>query len=119
MWSVDHCTEQFRKLVYPAFSKRKGQDVHVVRRVQLFVKHSKYETTPLEAALKQAFGHKMLFPYQASNESLRTAVIAVSSSGSKAWVLSNYNTHAGRDRGPRYQRYRPGRPQDEIATWEA
>ncbi|ETI24750.1 hypothetical protein G647_04120 [Cladophialophora carrionii CBS 160.54] len=119
MWSVDHCTQQFQKLVQPAFSKRKGQDVHVIREVQLFVKHSKYETTPLETQLKQAFGDRTLFPKHRSEDRLKTAVIAVSSSGSRAWVLSNYNTHPGRGRGPPYQRYRPSRPRDEILTWEA
>lgn len=45
---------------------------------------------------------------------------AVSSSGSNAWLLPNYGTVNGKeDRGPKYQRYRPAKPLNELAVWEA
>lgn len=120
-WTVDQCIQTFQELVDPVYTKRKLQGLHSVRYVQLFVKHSKYETAPLERALKVAFDAKTrLFPANISHGRLKTAVTAVSSSGSNAWVLSNYATLPGQEgRGPRYKCYRPNRPQDELRTWEA
>lgn len=118
-WSVDRCIEQFKLLVPTAFSKRKGQEMKGIRRIQLLVKHSKYETTPLEAALVNSFGRAKLFDGEDSTARLRTAVTAVSSSGSRAWLLSNYNSLQGSGFKPDYHRYRPQSPEDEVLTWEA
>jgi hypothetical protein len=120
MWPVDKCIQAFKSLVEPAFTLRRGQTLHVVRRIQLFVKHSKYETKPLEAALKTVFGgNKPLFGWHNPNaeQPLNTAVMATTSAGSRARLLANYNTRAGPK--PKYRRLRPYNSAEEIYSWEA
>lgn len=119
MWTTRECIRQFEQLMPSAVTKRKGQDVQVIRQIQLFGKHSKYETAPLERALKRAFGSKAeLFTKSRAGNQPKTAVVAASSSGSTAWVLANYDTRAMADTGPKYARFRPARPTDELYTWE-
>jgi len=129
MWDLDECTETFRTLVKKAFTPRKGQSLHIIKHVQLLMKKSKYETRALVSALQEAFKQDIvLFRPQATERHtrLKVAVTATSSSGSKPYVLSNYNTkNSGSGPGDRldsslsYVRYRPNSPGDEIKVWEA
>jgi hypothetical protein len=94
--------------------------MHFVRRIQLFVKHSRYETKPLEAVLKTIFGHdRPLFGEREvdAEQPLNTGVMATTSAGSQARLLANYNTRASP--GQNYKRLRSYHPKEEIATWEA
>jgi hypothetical protein len=119
----------FLALVTKAFTPRKGQSLHVIKHVQLLLKKSKYETRALVAALQEVFKpDSILFRPQANERvsRLKVAVTATSSSGSKSYVLSNYNTkNSGSGPGDRentslsYVRYRPNSPGDEIKVWEA
>ena len=86
----------------------------------MFVKYSKYETRPLEKALQSAFESDLpLFRSSTfdDTERLKVAVTATSASGSKAYVLSNYN--APHSTGMEYSRLRPNASVDEFYVWEA
>lgn len=124
MWDLDECTDKFRSLVAKAFTPRKGQSIHVIKHVQLLMKKSKYETRALMSALQEAFKQDIVLFRPQANENLnrlKVAVTATSSSGSKPYVLSNYNTKnsGGQDSSLFYVRYRPDSPGDEIKVWEA
>jgi hypothetical protein len=129
MWDLEKCTNMFLGLVAKAFTPRKGQSLHVIKHIQLLLKRSKYETKTLVSALQEAFNQdSVLFRPQAHEpfHRLKVAVTATSSSGSKSYVLSNYNTkNSGSELGDRqntglsYVRYRPDLPGDEIKVWEA
>ena len=87
---------------------------------QIFVRHSRYETQPLEKALKKVFGAETLLfgrPQHQGAQRLKVAVSATTAAGSMAYVLSNYNTRLSR--GLKYKRFRPDDPQDEMKVWEA
>lgn len=118
MWPLDKCIQKFRRMAPLVFAKRKGQDTKIFKNIQLAFKHSRYETTPMEKELQKLFGEDVrLFTGPGQSTCLHTAVLAASSSGSNAWVLASYN--ASPSRGPRYSRYRPDEPPNEIHTWEA
>jgi hypothetical protein len=127
LWSVEKCTRKFKALAGQAFTKRKGQNMRLVRYVQLFAKKSRYETKPLERALLESFGYETpLFGARADALGrLNVAVTATTTSGNQAYVLSNYNTRAGRTNSGRedsltlYRRYRPNQQRDELRVWEA
>ncbi|KAI8948038.1 hypothetical protein F4801DRAFT_474669 [Xylaria longipes] len=128
LWSIEECIERFRTLVGKAFTPRKGQDMHVIRHLQLLIKRSKYETRPIEDALRSAFGDGNLFGNRQKNGSqrLKVAVAAVSEAGTRSLVLSNYNANDdsgspifGEKSKSNYERYRPTRREDELRVWEA
>ena len=129
-WNIGDCIVMFENLVRQAFTLRKGQSLQGYRHLQMFVKKSRYETKPLTSALHTAFTSRACLFGQALPDGqprpLKVAVTATSSSGSKSYVLSNYNTknssalRGGRS-GPSlpYMRYRPSQPEREMKVWEA
>lgn len=125
MLPLDDCERIFSHLSRQAFTLRKGQKLHFYRHVQLLVKKSKYESRPLNAALRSTFtSDSALFRCRTSQDRLKVAVTATSSSGSQAYVMSNYNTKNTRNskddrKGASYTRYRPDQPYNEIKVWEA
>jgi hypothetical protein len=109
----------FKTLAQSAFTLRKGQRIHLVRRIQLLVRHSRYDDRPLEEALRSAFGGNsdMLFPRPPGIRRLRTAVLSTTGTGTVAMLCSNYNAKI---RGHSdYVRHRPTSPLWELAVWEA
>ncbi|KAI9158039.1 Calcium-independent phospholipase A2-gamma [Paramyrothecium foliicola] len=128
LWSVDECIEKFKSLVVKVFTKRRAQKIQGLRYVEVMIKKSRYETKPLEDALRATFGEDKLFGKREKNgvRRLKVAVTAVSEAGQRAYVLSNYNvrnyaTSSSASSGPKldYQRYRTQRPEDELKVWEA
>jgi len=123
--SVNKCIQTFEDLVGAAFKLRRFQNYGGLREIQLFFRNSAYESTSFENALKQTFTpDKVLF---GSEEPplpgrLKVAVTATSSSGEKAYLLSNYNTNhhsASHRNGLEYIRYRSRLPAHEVKVWEA
>lgn len=125
--SLEDCERQFSSLSREAFTLRKGQGLKVYRRLQQLYNRSKYETKPLEKALKDVFtDDAVLFGHHTRETKLKVAVTATSCSGGRTILLSNYNAKdvpsptAGRkDAAVQYLRFRPNSPRDEIRTWEA
>lgn len=116
MKSVKECKKLFKRLVETAFTLRKGQKVQFVKRIQLLVKHSRYETRPLEDALKHVFDNDgALFPQPPGK--LRTGVLTTTGTGTVAMLCSNYNAMS-RSKGD-FIRYRPIWPLWELDVWEA
>jgi hypothetical protein len=91
-----------------------------LRTAELLLRRSSYSTKPLEDALVEAFGNSELFGAQDkdSGNKLKVGVTAVSSTGSKAYLLSNYNT-IHRATQPSYIRFRPQALSQEVKVWEA
>jgi hypothetical protein len=131
-WTAEVCSQRFRELVGNAFTLRKGQKTSIIKHLQLLVKKSKYETKSIQKSLQSAFTKDtVLFGSRQRGSTWipRVAVTATSSSGSKAYVLSNYNTRnlnassetadSKTDSSVPYSRYRPNHPYDEIKVWEA
>ena len=129
MWPIEKCSELFRALVKQAFTLRSGQNIKGFRLVQIFVKKSRYETKPLQNALQHTFGsEEVLFDRIGKEHSrrLKVAVTTTSASGSKAYLLSNYNTkntpsmqNRESNTTPSYQRLRTTRRGNEMLVWEA
>ncbi|KAF2969406.1 hypothetical protein GQX73_g4164 [Xylaria multiplex] len=128
LWSIEECIERFRNVISKAFTPRKGQDLRGIRHLQLFIKRSKYETKPIEGALRASFGEGNLFGNRWKNGSqrLKVAVAAVSEAGTRPIVLSNYNTsddHVSPNPSEKsklnYERHRPTQREDELKVWEA
>lgn len=77
---IETCIGKFETLVQHAFTARIGQFLMLVREVELFVKKSKYETTPLTDALRIAFpGDTRLFgpPMEIDQRKLKVAVTLI------------------------------------------
>lgn len=127
MYSLKTCDRLFSELSQSAFSLRKGQNLKFYKHLQVVVKKSKYESKPLVNALKNTFTSSTpLFGGRTSQSRLKVAVTATSSSGSQAYVMSNYNTWNARNTSEgrkdipvSYTRYRPFHPKNEIKVWEA
>lgn len=103
-WSVDECMEKFEKLCDTAFTRRSGSGIPMFGTILENYHHSKYETTPIERVLKDAFPEDLhLFggrvPADLCGSSPKVAVTATSLAGNKTYVLSNYN-RPDSNRGP-------------------
>ena len=106
------------------FSKRKLQGSFLKHFITL--RHaSKYETTPLRHALKESFGHQLLFGSDGKATSApapKVAVTATDGSGKKAIVVANYNRRDDtrkKQRKLHYEFPRPNDPNQELQIWEA
>ena len=90
-WSVSQCIENFEDLCETAFTRRQGGNLPGIGWLVESHHHSRYETQPLQNALKEAFEDDYLFggPRIEGSE-VEVAVVATSSTGSTV-VLSNYN----------------------------
>lgn len=118
---VKECIVAFEALVQCAFTPRAGQKIQLIKQLQKYIKRSKYETRPLEDALKQVFAPEQpLFGQRTFPEAdrLNVAVTATSSTGSLGYILSNYNTKTSSNIA-RCQRYRPESSWNELSAWEA
>jgi Patatin-like phospholipase len=100
-WSVQECREYFVLLCDQAFTKRRGGGLPLVSWLVNNYHHSKYETTSIENALKQAFSEdELLFggrkiAVDESNSPLqfscKTAVTSTSAATNTTVLLTNYN----------------------------
>ncbi|PVI00816.1 hypothetical protein DM02DRAFT_592134 [Periconia macrospinosa] len=119
--SVRECIESFETLCAKAFTRRTGGNLPFVGWVVDNYMHSRYETKPLEEALKTAFSEEeYLFGGRKSPQSLLPNIkVAVTStvSSNSAFVFSNYNRNC--DEKLSYQFYRPEGIQSELKIWEA
>ncbi|KAK6220922.1 hypothetical protein LQW54_001842 [Pestalotiopsis sp. IQ-011] len=125
-WSVSECIEKFQALVKEAFTLRQGQNFKMIRHVELVVKKSKYETKPLESALRKAFEDEQLFASgNVHPKALKVAVTTTTEAGTVPHLFSNYNVgRAARSVVQKgmsplnYHRHRPGNPSEELKIWQ-
>jgi len=94
-WSVEECITRFEELCERAFTRRVGGNIAVISWFIENYNHFKYETHPLEEALKSAFTESQyLFggprPTDTPNSDIKVGVTATSSAGSSV-LLTNYN----------------------------
>jgi patatin-like phospholipase len=100
-WSVIECRDYFMDLCDKAFTKRKGGNLPVVSWLVNNYHHSKYETTSIEDALKQAFSEDELMfggrrPFSDDSSlpiefSCKTAVTSTWAATNSTVILTNYN----------------------------
>jgi hypothetical protein len=94
-WTINACIENFKSLCQKAFTRRLGGNIPLLSFFVDNYHHSKYETTPLQTALQEAFtSDQYLFGGQrfdqASESTVKVAVTTTLSSTSPV-VLANYN----------------------------
>jgi predicted acylesterase/phospholipase RssA len=124
-WPVDKCMGHFESLCRDAFRKRKGVGWPGIDFLVSASNHSRYQTKPLEDALKYAFGGEHLFgglrdlsnPEIMSTVRTRVAVTTTTTNGS-VFLLANYN-RINTVESSAYQFHRSEKPRDEIKIWEA
>lgn len=95
-WSVDQSIRYFTSLCQKAFTARKGTDIWGIGPMIEAFHHSRYETEPLEDALKLVFTEdEYLFGGQRLNAPegipLKVAVTGTTMAGDRAVVFANYN----------------------------
>lgn len=95
-WTVDQCIKQFEGFCDQAFTRRTGSALPLVGHLVDHHHHSKYQTKTLESALKDAFTDEIqLFGGEQRPRSttwqVKVAVTATALTGSKTYVLANYN----------------------------
>jgi predicted acylesterase/phospholipase RssA len=107
-----------------AFKKRKGVGFPGIEFLVSATNHSRYETKPLESALKAAYGDENLFggpkdlaDHYAIDRTTKVAVTTTTTNG-RVILLSSYN-RINNDDGSKYQFHRSEKPQREITVWEA
>lgn len=124
-WSVQRCIKNFESLCKDAFTKRKGIGLPGIEFLVSASNHSRYETRPLETALRSAFGEDSLFGglREMSDQdhyadlTTKVAVVTTTTNGT-VMLLTNYNRmNAGDDSS--YQFHRSEKPHAEMKTWEA
>lgn len=98
-WSVEECTLHFTEMCGKAFTRRLGGNIPGLGWFIDNYHHSKYETQPLEEALRSAFtesqylfGGPRMPDFPASD--IKVGVTATSSAGSSV-LLTNYNRLCG------------------------
>ena len=117
---MTECKEKFDDLVLKAFTKRAGNDFPGIKHWNLFRHQSQYRSTPLEMALKTAFGiDEQLFggTQQHTRFGNKVAVTATTPTGDRAIIMSNYN-RCNTDLN-NYLFDRQDIPDDELFIWEA
>lgn len=123
-WSVAKCTRRFEELCHKAFKPKKGMWIPGVE--HLLSLSNRYETAPIESALKEAFGQdRNLFAgardyiddEAALHRSTKVAVVTVTTAGTVA-LLANYN-RPDEEEGASYQFHRSEKPLGEIKIWQA
>lgn len=134
-WTLSACIESFKGLCQKAFTRRIGGNIPIVSFLVDNYHHSKYETTPLQKALQDAFtSDQYLFGGPRSDASEATVKVAVTTtlSSTSPVVLANYNRscdekckrHEKRwtsdtDQLVPYQFQRAEGTDTELKTWEA
>ncbi|KAF2465550.1 FabD/lysophospholipase-like protein [Lindgomyces ingoldianus] len=119
-WSVEECLDHFEKICAQAFANRGGRHIPGAGWLVESLAHAKYDSIPLEAALKEAFSDSQyLFggPRHRGLSDLNVKVaLATSTPGGNDVVLANYNRQLRwRDK---YQFYRSENLAAEFKTWE-
>jgi predicted acylesterase/phospholipase RssA len=120
-WTVEECCNHFQELCEKAFTRRAGGNIPAIGWLIENYNHSKYETQPLEDALRSAFSDEdYLFGGRRRDGSLgsdiKVGVTATSSAGS-AVLLTNYNRMSA-EKLPYYFQ-RPENAEAEVKIWEA
>jgi hypothetical protein len=113
-WTVKECIERFQLMCRAAFTPRFGTGSFLTRRIVESHFHSRYETSPLERALKEAFtDDEYLFggPKRNMISQIKVAVTATSASGRTPIVFGNYNRLS-----PAYEKGKIVRPISGIET---
>ncbi|KAF3043355.1 hypothetical protein E8E11_008222 [Didymella keratinophila] len=120
-WSVHTCINNFKELCEKAFTRRFGSNMPFIGWFVDNINHSKYETTPLQEALKVAFTEdQYLFGGQRLDQNWSSPVkvaVTTTSSSSSPVVLANYNRRC--EGKLSYQFQRPEGVENELKTWEA
>ena len=102
-WSVAECIGHFENLCEEIFTPRVGANPAIIGTLVEGFHHSRYETQPMERALKAAFSengflfgglHEERPQFGSRSQTLNVAVVAASVASNKAFVLSNYNRPA-------------------------
>ncbi|KAK4446666.1 acyl transferase/acyl hydrolase/lysophospholipase [Podospora aff. communis PSN243] len=129
-WSVAECIDHFERLCKTMFTPRLGAKLAIVGPIVGGFHHSRYETKPMERALKEVFSEsRLLFggalgdglESGSRSRTLKVAVVASSVACNRAFVLSNYNRPAdiGFPVGVSYHFQRPESASQELKVWEA
>ncbi|UPX14192.1 uncharacterized protein EKO05_0004682 [Ascochyta rabiei] len=120
-WSVVACIHNFTALCKKAFTRRFGGNMPFIGWLVDNINHSKYETTPLQEALQEAFSeNQYLFGGQRLDQNWSSPVkvaVTTTSSSSSPVVLANYNRRC--EGKLSYQFQRPEGIENELKIWEA
>ncbi|KAL4986567.1 hypothetical protein BDW68DRAFT_197978 [Aspergillus falconensis] len=122
--SVQDSIDEFRRLCKKAFTKRKGAGIPVLERIITASNHSKFETKPLEDALRSIYGDNELFGGSRHNmeplclRRLTKVAVTTTTTAASVVVLANYNRY-GSTENQSYRFYRSEKPENEMKIWEA
>jgi predicted acylesterase/phospholipase RssA len=124
-WSVRECTTRFDTLCEKAFTRRKGGLLPVVGWLVSAAHQSRYETQPLETALRSSFKEELLFGgfrdlsehHHNMHRMTKVAVTTTTTSGTVC-LLANYN-RTDKDDHASYNFLRSEKAYQEIKIWEA
>lgn len=125
-WRVDRCLKMFEQLCKKSFTKRTGIGIPGIEHVVIAANDSRYETTPIEKALKHAFGEDQnLFAGSRDDvqdsamlQRLTKAAVVTTTLGGTPTVLGNYNRSDDSETA-KYHYHRSEKPEHEMKTWEA
>ncbi|KAL3429839.1 hypothetical protein BDV09DRAFT_202723 [Aspergillus tetrazonus] len=123
--SVQDSIYNFRRLCKKAFTRRKGAGIPVLERIITASNHSKFETKPLEDALRSIYGDTKLFGGSRGNmeeplclRRLTKVAVTTTTTAASVVVLANYNRH-GSTENQSYRFYRSEKPESEMKVWES
>jgi hypothetical protein len=121
-WSVAECITHFESLCRDIFTPWAGAGLPLIGTLVQEFHHSKYQTQPMERALKEVFSeNRLLFGglqekspgFGSRSRTVNVAVVATSVVCNKAFVLSNYNRPADTDFPGTY----PQGPRNVLGPW--
>lgn len=120
-WSLDKCSYHIERIINDAYARRPGRGIPGIGRLLETYSKSKFDSSSLDNALKEAFpdaqylfGGRSLPDMPAST--IKVAVTATSSTGSPI-VFANYNRRCS-DFLP-YSFCRPDKLDQELKVWQA
>ncbi len=120
-WSLDQCAHYIQRILNDAYSRRPGRCIPGIGRLLETYSKSKFDSSSLDNALKEAFpeaqylfGGRSLPNMPAS--AIKVAVTATTSTGSPI-VFANYNRRCS-DFLP-YSFCRPDKLDQELRVWQA
>ncbi|KAI9759344.1 MAG: hypothetical protein M4579_002402 [Chaenotheca gracillima] len=117
-WRVSACTAVFENLMKSAFTPRRGSKIPGVAKFVENRHNSKYETQPLEKALRESFSEsELMFGGSRTEERITRVAVTASSVSGEPTLLTNYNRSC-EEKLP-YHFQRPEKPSLELKTWEA
>jgi len=89
-WSIDECIDQFHKLSRTAFQPRRLTSCLLLQGFLFsLLADSRYPSSGINAAVKQAYGEKLLF--DCSGNGTKIAVTATRTKDSLTYLFTNYN----------------------------